>query len=115
MRFLMQYTPANPLKGPPSPEMLAKMGAFMQASVQSGVLIATGTVKPSAANGMRVKLANAAFDVTAGSPAQARRSGGWAILNVDSQEHLEQVTRQFLETAGDGDVEILEITQVPLS
>jgi hypothetical protein len=67
MRFPTQYTPTNPLKGPPSPEMKAKMGAFMQTSIKSGVLIATGVMMPSAANGMRIMLANGAFDVKAGS------------------------------------------------
>jgi len=113
MRFLMQYTPAKPVDGPPSPEMIAKMGDFMKASVHSGVLVATGMVVPSAANGMRIKLANANFEMEAGSPAQARQ-GGWAILNVDSPEHLHEVAHKFLEVAGDGDVRVLEITQVPI-
>lgn len=113
MRFLMQYTPTNPLNGPPNPEMKAKMGAFMQTSIKSGVLIATGVVMPSAANGMQMKLANGSFGVEAGSPSQARQ-GGWAILSVNSLEHLKEVARQFLEVAGDGDVRVLEITQVPI-
>ena len=113
MRFLTHYTPANPHKGPPDPERMAKMGAFMQASIKSGVLIATGGVMPSAANGMRIKLANGAFVVEAGSPSEVPQAGGWAILNVNSPEHLKEVARQFLEAAGDGDVQVLEITQVP--
>jgi hypothetical protein len=113
MRFLTHYTPANPHKGPPDPERMAKMGAFMQASIKSGVLIATGGVMPSAANGMRIKLANGAFAVEAGSPSEVPQAGGWAILNVNSPEHLKDVARQFLEAAGDGDVQVMEITQVP--
>ena len=112
MRCLTHYTPANPHKGPDS-ERMEKMGAFMQASIKSGVLIATGGVMPSAANGMRIKLANGAFAVEAGSPSDVRQAGGWAILNVNSPEHLKDVARQFLEAAGDGDVQVMEITQVP--
>jgi hypothetical protein len=81
--------------------------------MKSGVLIATGGVMPSATNGMRIKLANGAFAVKAASPSEAQHAGGWAILNVNSPEHLKDVARQFLEAAGDGDVQVMEITQVP--
>ena len=114
MRFLTHYTPANPHKGPPDPERMAKMGAFMQASIESGVLIATGRVMPSPTNGMRIKLANGAFAVEAGSPSEVPQAGGWAILNVNSPEHLKEMARRFLEASGDGDVEVMEINQLPI-
>jgi hypothetical protein len=114
MRFLTQYSPIKPLNGAPSPDMQARMGAFMEQSVEAGVLIATGMVMPSAHNGTRMTLANGAFAVEPSAPSQARQ-GGWAILNVDSLDHLKTVVRQFLEVAGDGEVEVLEIMQVPLS
>jgi hypothetical protein len=114
MRFLTQYSPVTPLSGPPSAEMQAKMGAFMKESVEAGVLIATGMVMSSAHNGMRMTLSKGSFAVEAGTSSQARQ-GGWAILNVDSLDHLKTVMRQFLEVAGDGEVGVLEIMQVPLS
>ncbi len=113
MRFLTQYMPIKPLTSAPSPEMQAAMGAFMKQSVEAGVLIATGMVMPSAHNGTRMTLANGAFDVETGSSSQARQ-GGWAILNVDSLDHLKATVRRFLEVAGDGEVRVLEIMQVPL-
>lgn len=116
MRFLTLYTPANPQKGPPSPESMAKMSTFMEASAKSGVLIATGSVIPSPANRRRMALANGKFEVQAPTTLAPghRDTGGWAILNVSSPEHLQEVARQFLEVAGDGEVEILEIMQVPM-
>ena len=115
MRFLTLYAAADLHAGTPGPEGLAKMGTFMAASIKSGVLIATGSITPSAAGGMRMKLANGTFDLEAVPPAlQRRQPGGWAILNVNSLEHLQEVTRQFLEAAGDGTVEVMEITQVPM-
>lgn len=115
MRFLTLYTAANPDKGPPSREDMAKMGAFVEASTRSGTLIATGSVIPSATNGMRMSLADGRFDVaTAPSRSEQKQTGGWAILNVNSPEHLQEVTRQFLEVVGDGTVEVLEIFQVPM-
>ena len=116
MRFLTLYTAADPHKGAPGPESMAKMGTFMEASIRSGVLIAAGSVTPSVGSGMRMKLANGKFNVDAASPAsKSRQAGGWAILNVGSPEHLQEVARQFLEAAGDGIVEVMEITQVPMS
>jgi hypothetical protein len=114
MRLLTHYTPADPRKGATDAEPMAKMGTFMQASINSGVLIATGGVMPSAANGMRIKMANGEFDVAAGCPSDVQQAGGWAILNVNSPEHLKEVARQFLEAAGDGDIQVMEITQVPI-
>lgn len=114
MRFLTLYTAADLKKGAPDPERMAEMGAFMEASVKSGVLIATGGVTPSVANGMRMKLANGKFDVDPAPASKPRQSGGWAILDVNSPAHLQHVTRQFLEAAGDGVVEVMEITQVSM-
>ena len=115
MRFLTLYTAADPDRRAPNPEIMAKMGAFMEASIKSGILVATGAVTPGAASGMRMKLASGQFQVeAASSTSDAKPSGGWAILNVTSPEHLQQVTRQFLEAAGDGVVEVMEITQMPI-
>jgi hypothetical protein len=114
MRFLTLYTAADRNQAPPRPERMAEMGAFMETCIKSGVLIATGVVTPGAANGMRMKLANGKFEVEPASASNPRQNAGWAILDVTSLEHLQQVTRQFLEVAGDGVVEVTEITEVPL-
>ena len=61
-----------------------------------------------------MRLANGKFHVDAAPPISDRgQIGGWAILNVNSPEHLQEVTRQFLEVAGEGGVEAFEITQAP--
>jgi hypothetical protein len=115
MRFLTLYAGADPLKETPGPEDMATMGAFMEASIKAGVLIATGGVTPSAASRLRMKLMNGKFDVEAApSVSRPQQIGGWAILNVNSLEHLQEVTRKFLEAAGDGAVEVMEITQAPI-
>jgi hypothetical protein len=115
MRFLTLYTPAHPLEGQRTPESMARMGTFVEASVKSGVLLATGSIVPSAINGVRMRLASGKFGVeTAPSVPDCRQTGGWAILNVNSPEHLQEVARQFLEVAGDGDVEVVEIMQMPM-
>jgi hypothetical protein len=114
MRFLTLYTPADPDKPAPSPESMAKIEAFVEASIKSSVLVTTGGVAPSHATGMRMKLTNGKFDVVAApSASDATQPAAWSILNVNSPEHLQQVARQFLEMAGDGAVEVMEITQMP--
>ncbi len=113
MRFLTRYTPASP-ESRRSPEQMAAMGGFVEACIKSGVLIATGGIVPSVANSMRIRLSDGAYCVTADSSSKAQQAGGWAILEVNSTEHLEQVARDFLKAAGEGDVEVLQITQMPL-
>jgi hypothetical protein len=114
MRFLTRYTPTDAPKGSPSPETMAKMKNFAEECIKSGVLIATGGIMPNAANGMRIKLANGAFEVRSAPSSVAQHAGGWAILNVNSPEHLKEMARRFLEASGDGDVEVMEINQLPI-
>lgn len=115
MRFLTRYRPANARKGSLSPDQMAKMGAFVQASIKSGVLVATGGTTPSAADGMKIRLSNGKYDVTTDLASEAQPAGGWAILEVSSAEHLHEVAREFLEAAGDGEVQVTEITQMPIA
>ena len=93
MRFLTRYTPTDAPKGPPSPETMAR-SRFPEECIKSGVLIATGGITPNAAEAMQIKLANGAFDVRSASSSVAQ-AGGWAILNVNSPEHLKEVAPQF--------------------
>ncbi len=89
---------------------MAKMGAYMEASVKSGVFLATGGVAQSATGGMRATLYEGKFEVeSAPLKSTLRQAVGWAILNVESREHLVKVLREFLELAGDGESDAIEI------
>jgi hypothetical protein len=66
MKVLTLYTPAAPHKGPPSPEQMAKMGAHVEKSFKSGVLVATGGMVPSANGGLRATLSNGKFEIESG-------------------------------------------------
>jgi hypothetical protein len=114
MKILTLYTPTAARKGPPSPEQMAKIGAFMEGSFKSGVLVATGGVAPSANGGVRATLANGKFEVEGGPlQSQLQQASGWAILNVNSRDHLNEVLREFLEMAGDGVSDAIEIFEPP--
>ena len=116
MKFLTLYTPSAARSGPPGQEQTGKMGAYMRASFQSGVLVATGGLMPSAAGGVRVTLRQGDFSVADG-PLQSKlqQAAGWAILNVGSRDQLIAEARKCLEMAGDGESDIIEIMEVPLS
>jgi hypothetical protein len=114
MKVLTLYTPATTRKGPPDPEHMAKMGKFMEASFKSGVLVATGGTAPSATGGVRATLVNGKFEIEDGPlQSQLQQASGWAILNVSSREHRNEVLRQFLEMAGDGVSDAIEIFEPP--
>jgi hypothetical protein len=110
MKFLTLYTPSTPRSGPPSPEQMAKMGPHMEASIKSGVLVATGAMMPSASGGVRATLDQGKFSVENGPfPSKLQEAAAWAILNVNSRAHLLEEVRKFLELAGDGESEMIEI------
>lgn len=114
MKFLTLYTPAIRTGGPPDPEHMAKMGAYMEASFKSGLLVATGGLMASATNGLRGTLKEGKFDIQNGPFASTlQQASGWAILNVTSREHLHEVLKEFLEMAGDGELDALEIFEAP--
>jgi hypothetical protein len=114
MKFMTLYTPSTPRSGPPSPEQMAKMGAYMEASFKSGVLVATGGMIPSASGGVRATLNHGKFSVENG-PLQSKleQAAGWAILNVNSRDQLLEEVRKFLELAGDGESNMIEIMEAP--
>lgn len=114
MKFLTLYTPSTAPSGRPTPERMAKMGAYMQASIQSGVLVATGGLTSSSAGGVRVTLQSGELSVEHGPLAsKLQQAAGWAILNVGSRDHLIEEARKFLEIAGDGESDMIEIMEAP--
>jgi hypothetical protein len=93
---------------------MAKLVSYMNASFRSGVLVATGGVAPTATGGLRATLGHGKFNVENGPlRSKLQQSAGWAILNVSSRDHLIEEIRTFLELAGDGESEMIEITEAP--
>ena len=107
MRFL-GYTLADPSVPvpPPSPDMFAKMGAFIEEATKAGVLVATGGLGP-VDEAVKVKYDGTDFTVLDGPFSEAKELvGGFAILEVESREHALELTRRFLEVAGGGESEV---------
>ena len=114
MQFLTLYTPAVPPKGPPSPEHMAKMGKLMEDMIKAGVLVATGGIM-SRNTGMKITYRNNAFSVEDGPVAGSSLmpAGGYAVLNAGSREELVKHIKTFLEIAGDGTSEAIQLMDGP--
>lgn len=94
---------------PPTPEMMAKMGPFIDEITRAGVLVATDGLLPSA-NGKRVKLANGNVKVIDGPFTESKELvASYAVLEVKSMDEAVKWTQRFLEVLGGGECEIRPI------
>jgi hypothetical protein len=110
MRF-MTYTmgdDSQPLP-PPSAELMAEMGAFMQEATKAGVLVATGSFAPSA-EAVRVRHDGSRAVVVDGPFAETKELiGGWAIMEVRDEAEIVEWTKRFLAIAGGGEATIRRV------
>ncbi len=110
MRFLA-YTlgdDSTPIP-PPTPEMMEKMGKFMDEAVKAGVLVETGGMSPIA-QGTTVRFTNGRFNVTDGPYAESKELiGGWALLEVNSKQEAIDWAKRFLQTAGGGESRLRQV------
>lgn len=114
MLFLSLYTPAALPSAPPSPEHIAEMGRLMQEMAEAGVLLTTGGIK-SRDTGMKISRRQDRFSVEHGPVAGSSLmpAAGYALLRARSRDELAQHIRKFLQLAGDGTCEIIEVMEPP--
>lgn len=111
MKILALYKPEKPNQ--PTPEMMARMNAFIEELTKSGKLIATEGRK-AGAPGMKIRMRQGQLSVTDGPFTEAKEIvGGFALMNVDSREEIVTLTKRFLDIAGDGESEIIEMFEAP--
>jgi hypothetical protein len=92
---------------PPTPEMMAEMGNFIQEAIQSGVLVATGALQPT---GTRLKLSDGKFTVTDGPFIELKELlGGWAVIQTRSLDEAIEWCKRFRLIVGDGESEIVQV------
>ena len=111
MQFLAydpHYDPDSPeAAAPPSPELMAEMGQFIGEAMQAGVLVTTGTIKPT---GTRLQLSGGKFTVTDGPFIELKELlGGFAVLEVESLEEAVEWSKRFLKIIGEGETEIVQL------
>jgi len=110
MRYLMVYRPANIAAAeagtPPTPEMMQKMGALMQKKFGEGKLLSTEGCAPTA-KGALVSLSKGKLSVIDGPFSETKEIiGGFALMQLRSHQEAIAEAHEFLEVAGDGEVEI---------
>ena len=108
MKFLSIYKTVE--KGiPPSQEEVEKMGELIEAGMKAGYLLGVEGCPPSAL-GARVRRSDGNFKVTDGLFSEAKEVvGGFALLRVNSKEEAIELTKQFLNVAGDGECELRQL------
>jgi hypothetical protein len=112
MRFLSIWKSVE-TNVPPSPEMMARMGALIEESMASGELVATEGCLPSRL-GARVRREGARVTVTDGPFTESKELiAGFAILEARSMAHAVEITRRFLDVAGEGECELRQIYVSP--
>jgi hypothetical protein len=113
MRFLALYTPDRKSAGVAASEAhQAEMGRFIDESMRTGVLVATGGLLPSSKGGLIVRSAAGRMTVTDGPFSEAKEFvGGFALLEVKSRDEVIECTKQFLAIAGDGEAVLRQIME----
>lgn len=108
MKFLMTYA-QNPDAPPPTPEKMAAIGAYSQKNIESGVVVLTGgLVRPS--RGIHVRCESGKASVVDGPFAETKELiDGFALIEVPSRDEAVRVAKEFMELAGDGTGEILQV------
>ena len=110
MRFL-GYTLADPSipVPPPSPEMYAEMGAFIEEATKAGVLVATGGVSDPA-EAVKVVYADGEFTVLDGPFTESKELiGGWALMECRDQDEAIEWTKRFMAITGPGEYRLRQV------
>jgi hypothetical protein len=94
---------------PPSPELMARMGTFLEDVTKAGVLLATDGLHPSS-KGARVRVADGKVTVTDGPFTESKELvASYALLQVKSKEEAIEWTTRFLKVLGRGECEIRQV------
>jgi hypothetical protein len=115
MRFLglLRADKDSEAGAPPSPELLAKMGPFIEEVTKAGVLLDTAGLQPSS-KGARVKLSGGKVTVTDGPFAETKELvASYALLETKTLAEAIHWTTRFLQVLGEGECEIRPLYEAP--
>ena len=108
MRFLSIYKAAE-TNVPPTTEEMAKMGQLIEEMTNAGTLLATEGCLPTS-KGARVRRSGGKLSVTDGPFTESKEViAGFALLEAKSKEEAIELTKRFLEVAGEGECEVRQI------
>lgn len=95
MRFMTVWTPNEP--SPPTPELMADMGVYMEEVATAGVLVDGGAWLP-VTQGARLTSSGGKVTVIDGPFTEAKEViAGWAIIDVPSKEEAIRWSTRFVE------------------
>lgn len=108
MKFLLTYQ-QNPDLPPPTPEQMAKIGAYTEKNIKAGIVKMTGgLVRPT--RGIQITCAKGKVSVTDGPFAETKELiDGFALVEVGSRDEAIALATEFMQLAGDGAGEILQV------
>ena len=108
MKFLMTYQ-QKPDAPPPTPQQMAAIGALTERNIKSGVVVMTGgLVRPS--RGIQIRCDSGQVSITDGPFAETKELiDGFALVEVASREEAIKIATEFMQVAGDGTGEILQV------
>ena len=122
MRFMMLVKGNTDYEAgkPPSPDLMAAIGAYAEKSMRAGVLVEQGGLLPSAA-GARIKVEGGKVRVIDGPFAEARELiGGYAIIEAASRAEAIRLGSEFMaihaEVLGasfEGELEVRQLFEEP--
>jgi hypothetical protein len=94
---------------PPSPELMEKMGKFVEEVTKAGIMISSDGLQPSS-KGKRVRLSAGKVTVTDGPFTESKELvASYALMQVKSMEEAIEWTTRFLKVLGQGECELRPI------
>jgi hypothetical protein len=112
MRFLSVYM-TQERNTPPTQEEMDRMGKLIEEGMKAGYLVGVDGCLPTVL-GARVRKAGDKISVTDGPFTESKEViGGMAILNVGSKAEAIELTKKFLDIAGDGECELRQLYEAP--
>ena len=115
MRFLglLKADKDSESGAPPSPELMARMGVFIEEVTKAGVVKQTEALYPSS-RATRIKAANGKITVTDGPFAETKELvASYAMIEAMTKEEALKWTKRFLEVLGEGECIVYQIMDEP--
>lgn len=114
MRFLMMHRLDErvPEAWNPSQEFIEKMGAFIQDSIDKGILITAEGVHPSEMGSLVRKPRDGAIKVTDGPFSEAKEViGGFALINAEDRAAAVAYARRYADLFEEVEVEVRQVVE----
>ena len=106
---LLRADKASEAGAPPSKELMARMGTFVEEMTKAGVMLATNGLHPSS-KGKRVRLAGGKVTVIDGPFTESKELvASYAVFQVRSMDEAIHWTTRFLQVLGQGECELRPI------